>query len=237
MPSNSMLPKHNPNFLEALTGLVFEPGYTTEVFLNEKLPPFIPGIILSFFLTVTVPLLAFVLKHDARFENAASLTGIFFALVFAFVLFILFEGLLLLLVRIQASPVQLLGMASYCLVPVMFAIWLIYLFNFFSDGRLTVAELMVTGYGPISSQFLRILPVALIIVQINVFLLVYYSLKTLGSLSFFGALFTTLLSIIPFYLSFVLGTFLGDIVHPGTIDTFQVLLLNVDFGVILDFLG
>jgi len=237
MSSTTNRPVHQPNFLEAITGLVFEPGYTTDLLLNKNYPPYIPGIIICFLLTVAVPLVAFIVKNNAEFENAASLLGIIFALVFTFVLFILFEGVLLLILRISATPFQLLGIASYCLVPLMFAIWLIYLFNFFSDGRLTVAELMVTGYAPISSQFLKVLPVAFIIVQVNLFLLVFYSLKSIGALSFFSALFITLLSGIPFYLAFILGVFLGDIVHTGTIDTFQTLLLNIDFSVIFGFFG
>jgi hypothetical protein len=220
-----------PNFLNVLFRIALEPGSCVPELLERRRPPYTVGILLCLVALIATPFLAQLTKYGFPFVNLSASLGILLALSFAFALFILFEGVLLMIFGLTPSGRELFSLATYSLVPLFSGIFAILIFNYFVDGRLTVVEMMMTGHAALQSKFLQVIPFAFLIIVLNMLVVLFYGVRTLGRLSFSTGAFITALSIVPLYLSLLGGAFLADIFHHGTIETLQHLLLNFSFEV------
>lgn len=226
-----------PGFFESCIGLVFEPAYSTSVLLDTRNPPHALSCLLLFFVTLATPVIVQLSIYHWKFSNVEAVLGVSLTLSLLLLLFVLLQRILLLILRVKASMHQVFALACYCAVPLTFALLLIYLFNFLSDGRLTVVEFIVTGSAPFSSKFLKVLPFAFLVVQLNILLLFYYGLRVIGRLGFFSGVFITIFSVAPLYGAFIMAAFVGELLHSGTIETFQTLLWSVRLETIQDLLS
>jgi hypothetical protein len=215
-----------PNFLEALFGLIALPGGATEDLLSQEDPPYGATIFLCLFLTLFVPIASQLYKYGVTVYDNNAIFSIFFVIFITLLIFLIVEGLFLQILGVDIPLKHLTSMVAYCTVPFMFAIWLIYLFNYLSTGNLSLLKMLMTGFSVESDRFLQVTPLAFFIAQLMVLLVFFYSIRFLGRMHFFTAFAVTLLSLIPFYLSFIIALLLGNSIRPGTFDIFMQIIAS-----------
>ncbi len=204
------------NFFEALVGLLFEPGTTIENLLPRENPPYSITFFLCLVLTIFVPVLAQVIKYDLPGFMPASLLslGVFvFVTIFSFMLL---EGLILAVLRFRFSLAQMVAIVTYSIVPFILALWLIFLFNYFTNGNLTLVTYLLTGLGEPDDRFLRVVPIALGISMMLTGVNFYYCVRLIGDTLNTTAICITIISIVPFLVACLLGLYGGELAREGT---------------------
>jgi hypothetical protein len=63
-----------------------------------------------------------------------------------------------------------------------------------------------------------------LIIELNALLVFWYSLRALGRLGVVSATALTILSVVPFYGSLLVGLLVGESARPGTIEIFKKIL-------------
>jgi hypothetical protein len=207
-------------FIEATTGLIFEPRATTSILLDRDNPPYSLAMIFAMLLTIFVPILAQRLKYGTQFEHAQPALAFLVVILTSFCVFLIIEEIFLLLIGIKIPMKYLVAIVSYCLAPLMFAIWIIYFFDYAYNESLTIVTYLMNGSVELKKGFIKAIPYALGIVQVLVYLVFFHSLRAISGMFAFTAAIVGVLSLIPLYLSFALGIFIGNIVQPGTTDIF-----------------
>ncbi|MCB0353027.1 MAG: hypothetical protein KDD64_05855, partial [Bdellovibrionales bacterium] len=101
-----------PNFVEAIFGILAEPGSMTETLLEEEVPPYGLTCVLCLCLTIGVPMLAQYYKYalqPIQLYNLPAVASIFLVFFFTLIIFLVLESLLFVILRI---PPDLLALAS-----------------------------------------------------------------------------------------------------------------------------
>ena len=209
-----------PNFIDALLGLVLEPEDTTEALFVDQKPKYGFTILLCLFLTIFVPIVSQIYKYGYTVYDSNAIISLFIVFFFTFLFFVFFEGAFLRLAQVDFQVHQLFSSSAYCLSPVLLAIWIIYGFNYFMTGGLSILTFIIKGDSSIEDQFFQIVPIAFLIAFINVFVIFFYSIRAIGKLSNVSALAMALISLIPFATSLMLALCVGDYAKPGTIGIF-----------------
>ena len=213
-----------PNFLEAIFGLIGAPGGTTETLLSNDDPPYGFSIFFCLFLTLFVPIAAQIYRYGPTAYDSTAIFSIFFVVFITILVFLIIEGLFLQVLGLDLSLKQITAMIAYCTVPFMFAIWLIYLFNYFSTGDLSLLKMLMTGFSSEADRFLAITPLAFFVSLLMVLLVFFYSIRILGQMHVINAAGITILSVVPLYLAFIVALLLGNSIRPGTFDLFMLIL-------------
>ena len=94
-----------------------------------------------------------------------------------------------------------------------------------SMGRLTLITLLLTGSGS-GDRFLRIVPIAVFVAQLNVLVVFFHCVRFAGSMQALTSFFVTILSLIPFYIALFIAMSIGEVARPGTIAIFQRVLIS-----------
>ncbi len=212
-------------FLDAIFGLLFEPGGTVTALLNYERPPYAFTIFLSLIATVYTPIVAQIYKYGSSVFNGSALLSLSIIIVFTILIFVLVEGLFLQLLGIPIGLRGLWASVAYCITPFILAIWLVYLFNYLAMGRLTLVTLFLTGYSAVDDRFLRIVPLAMLVAQLNVLVVYYHCMRFMGQMEAISAVLVTFFSLIPFYVALLISISIGEIARPGTIGLFEKILI------------
>ncbi len=215
-----------PSFLDAIFGLLFEPGSTVRTLLSHEKPPYGNTILLCFVLSIYVPILAQIVKYGNTIFNSDAILSLSVIIAFTLLIFVLVEGIFLQLLGIQVSVRQLWSMVAYCVTPFVLAIWLIYLFNYLAMGRLTLVTLFMTGASINHDKFIRIVPFAISVAQLNVLVVFFHSIRYLGDMQWLTSALVTLFSLIPFYVALFIAISIGEIARRGTIELFEKVLIS-----------
>lgn len=219
--------KPKTGFFEALFGLMLRPAATTRVLIQgHSSPPYGATLLLCLFLTVFVPIFAQQWKYGVTSYRLDAVWALLIVFFFTLLVFILLEGIFLLILGINVSANSLIAIVGYALTPLTLALWLIYAFNYFSYGSLSLVTFFLSGQSGAGDTFLRIVPLALLIAQVMVILVFFYAIRTIGEMHYFTGLLSTLISFALLYVSFVLGVFIADVALPGTADTFSTILVT-----------
>ncbi|MBN8550281.1 MAG: hypothetical protein J0M12_13260 [Deltaproteobacteria bacterium] len=223
-----MAPRHQdqPNFLDAIFGLLFEPGSTVRSLLSAEKPPYGNTILLCFVLSVFVPIAAQVYKYGNTIFNSDAILSLSMIMLFTLLIFVLVEGIFLQLLGIHVTVRQLWSMVAYCVTPFVLALWLIYLFNYLAMGRLTLVTLFMTGSSLDHDKFIRIVPFAVLVAQLNVLVVFFHSVRYLGEMEWLTSALVTFLSLVPFYVALFVALSIGEIARHGTIALFQKVLIS-----------
>lgn len=215
-----------PNFLDAIFGLLFEPGTTVRTLLSYEKPPYGTTIILCLILSIYVPIVAQIAKYGSTIFNSDAILSLSLIIFFTLLIFVLVEGIFLQLLGIQVSVRQLWSMVSYCVTPFVLAIWLIYLFNYLAMGRLTLVTLFMTGSSLNHDKFIRIVPFAVLVAQLNVLVVFFHSVRYLGDMQWLTSVLVTFFSLIPFYVALFVAISIGEVARRGTIELFEKVLIS-----------
>ncbi|RMG43010.1 MAG: hypothetical protein D6719_04820 [Candidatus Dadabacteria bacterium] len=215
-----------PGFIEAILGLFFEPGSIIERLLSVDRPRYAATILLCLFVTIFAPPIAQQIKYGTTVYRPEAILSIFIAIFFFILIFSLLEGLFLQIIGVEFEFRQLLAAIAYALTPLMLAIWLVYAFNYWASGSLSLVSYLVTGSLNIDDHFLRIIPAAFTVAVLWVLLLFYYSVRVIGDMHPLNAALVTILSVVPAFLSFWMGLLLGDLARPGTVEIFLNILVS-----------
>lgn len=214
------------NFLDAIFGLLFEPGGTVRTLLAYERPPYGLTIFLALILSIFVPIFAQVYKYGMTVYNGSAILSLSLIVFFTLLIFVLVEGLFLQLLGIPFNLRTLWATIAYCITPFVLAIWLIYLFNYLAMGRLTLVTLFLTGYSALDDRFLRIVPVALFVAQLNVLVVFYHCVRYIGQMEPISGALVTAFSLVPFYVALLIALSIGEIARPGTLGLFEKILLS-----------
>lgn len=214
------------NFLDAMFGLLFEPGGTVRTLLSSARPPFSFTIFLCLILSIVVPIVAQTYKYGYTIFNIEAVASLALILFFTVLIFILVEGIFLQLLGIHVTIRQLWCTVAYCITPFILALWLIYLFNYLAMGRLTLVTLFMTGHSAVDDRFLRIIPFAMLIAQLNMLVVFFHSVRFIGELHTLTATIITLFSLVPFYVALLIALSIAELARTGTIALFQKILLS-----------
>ena len=137
----------------------------------------------------------------------------------------LVEGIFLQLLGIHVTVRQLWAVVAYCVTPFVLALWLIYLFNYLAMGRLTLVTLFMTGTSLDNDKFIRIVPLAVLVAQLNVLVVFFHSVRFIGEMEWLTSALVTLLSLIPFYVALFVAMSIGELSRHGTIALFEKVLI------------
>jgi hypothetical protein len=216
------------NFLEALAGLVLAPHETTHILFQDRNPPYGWTLFLCFLASSYVPFFAQNYKYGYDVWDSGVVIGLTLVLFFGLLFFLLLEGIFLQLLKVSFNMQMLFSCVAYSLTPMILALWLVYGFNYLSEGRLTFTTYLLTGFGSLDDRFLKIIPFALGICALWIFLVFIYSMKNMAKVSFIVGLLISTLTLIPFAIAIGFATLVADRVRPGT---FEILLSLVNFPV------
>ena len=214
-----MLRSENPNFIEAVIGFIFEPSATIQSLLDNEDPPFSLSLLISLMLTIFVPIVAQLIKYDLKVDPASVFAIGIVALVTIFV-FIIVEGLLLLIFGFQLTLSQLVAAVMYSSVPLMCALWLIFIANYIASGNISLVTYLLTGIGRPNDSFIQILPFAFSFAVALMTINFFYAIRWLGDCFGMTALAITLISLFPLGASAYAGLLAGEYIRPGIIGIF-----------------
>jgi len=214
------------NFLEALFGLMLQPGETSEELLGHKDPPYATTLLFCLLLTIFVPVFSQLVKYGMTVYDPEAIFSLFLVVTFSLLFFILLEGIFLRILRVEFNLKQLFATTAYCTAPFLLALWLIYFFNYLSTGRLSLLQIILTGYSSVPDRFIHIVPIALLIALLNILVVFFYCVRFIGQLHSISAMSITVLSSVPLLGSLVVGVIMGEFAHPGTANTFMRIITS-----------
>ena len=212
------------NFLEALWGILFEPGEAVPSLLQEDSPRFGLLIPLMFFLAIFVPILSQSYKYGNFIYEHNAVLSLFIVFCLTYITFFILEGIFLSLFGFYFSIRHLVALFAYCLAPFLLALLLVYTFNYLSMGRLSLIAYLMTGLSQADDKFMRVVPIALLIAQVNAMLVFYYGLSFITKAGSTVAFLASLLSLAPFYAALLVSLFVAEHVRPGMMQIFWRML-------------
>lgn len=208
---------HQPNFIEAFLGLVLRPGEMTATLFSQRRPPFVFSFFFVAFLSLLGPIVFQSYKYGFGLFNSTALASISIIGTFTVLCFILIESVVLGILGLGFSPLKVAACIGYSTAPLVGAVWLTYIFNYISHGRLTIITLLVTGHAAPQDPILESMPYVFIICQLLMFIVLFSSLRQMGNLGLVDGFLVGTVSLIPLYGSLVLGVILANSVNPGTV--------------------
>lgn len=211
------------NFLEALMGLILAPHETTSILFQTRNPPYGWTLFMCLLCSIFVPFFAQSVKYGYPILTSGVVIALTLLLFFGLLLFLIVEGLFLQILKVTFNMQSLFSCIAYALTPMILCLWLIYGFNYLSEGRLTMFTYLLTGNGTLEDNFLAILPFAFLICAVWILVVFFYSIKHMARVGFMVSFLVTALSLIPFFVSGVLSLIVGELVKPGTIEIIATL--------------
>jgi len=206
-------------FLHAMLGLGTNPAGTARRLITESFPPYILTLLLCILLSIFVPFITqiYYLRLDAyRSDLFFSLLIVIF---FSLLVFAIVEMFFLQILGIDMRLPQMLATITYSFVPLMYALWVVYLVNKLMNGSLTLITLLLTGYAPVDPTVFDLMTIAFAYVQIMAFVIFAVCLREISHGNWLSSIAITAITGIPFYLCLVLGLALSEFAVPGTIKT------------------
>lgn len=209
-----------PSFVQALFGLIVEPNHTTKLLIDRPRPPYVLRFFALVLFTIFAPMAYQLYNFRTVFWRSDAILSLVLIFTFTVLVFILTETIFLFILGIPSSIWQVTACVAYAAVPLIFVTWLVYVFNYFTTGSLTLLNLLLWGQYPIDDAFIRLMPIALTVTQIIVILIFSYGLKHMGELSTPTSLLLTVFSLIPFYSALLVSVYIGELARPGTFAIF-----------------
>jgi len=205
-------------FSEAFLGLVLTPGTTAGLLLERERPRHGVGIFMLFLFVLFLPVFYQMYKYRYLPGLGGSIISLCLIILLTCLMFCLIEWIVLTLMGIEVTLRDIFTISAYSLAPVTMGLWLIYLFNYLTEGDLSVITMYLTGHMPAHDQFMQVVPAAVVVLQLFMLLVFFYSIKYRGDLGGLSAFLISLFSLLPFYFSFLIAAFIGEGVRPGTVD-------------------
>ena len=210
-------PVKDLNFIEALFGLLLQPAQIVERLFRREPPPYAITLVVCLLLTIFTPIITQVLTLQVLAYRSDLLLSAAVFVVSTSVFLVIIMRSFFRLIQVSLPYNTMVRSFSYCLAPVILAIWSIYLVNYFSSGNLSVVTKLVTGYAAIDKRVLWMAPFAFGIANLSGLLIFYHCIRVAGSMHPGTAAMVTALAQIPFIFSFFLGLAVAEIMVPETL--------------------
>jgi len=205
-------------FSEAFLGLILTPGTTAGLLLERERPRHGVGVFVLFLFVLFLPVFYQIYKYRYLSGLGGSIISLCLIILLTCLMFCLIEWIVLALMGIEVTLRDVFTISAYSLAPVTMGLWLIYLFNYLTEGDLSVITMYLTGHMPAHDQFMQVIPATAFVLQLFMLLVFFYSIKYRGDLGGLSAFLISLFSLLPFYFSFLIAAFIGEGVRPGTVD-------------------
>lgn len=213
-------------FVSSFLGVAFEPSSAIEELFTEEAPPYSLPFLICLCCTIALPVIYQLAMFGMTTYRVDVMLSVAIIIAVTIGIFIIFESIFLAIVGISAPLPKLLAATAYATVPLTIALWLIYGFNYYYNGSLTLVTYLFSGHKSDVDPFLKILPYALWIVNLWVLLVFHYGLKTLSKMGELTSSFTTLMSLAPFYAALLISLYVGNLLRPGTFEIFLNVFTN-----------
>lgn len=203
---------------EIIWGILLAPIDTAALITNRQRGVISSTVIIISLMALWLPPLSqsflygySILESGALFR----LTYIFFAIL---LIFVFFDSLILHAFRREATLGLTLSCTSFALVPALVGVFFIYLINLATAGRLTLATILLLGFGQVEYPLNIALPY--IGALVGVYSIAVFTAALQGSLtmSLVTASLSTLLSLLPLTLACLLGLISAEVFWPGTLE-------------------
>lgn len=221
-------PSANYGFFEVLLGLTIEPRAMARLLLLSKEPPHGVATVALFLMVLLAPVLAVLIKGDIPGVSVRPVVAVSALVVVTISAFVMFESWLLLLTRVDSSINHLIACTGYSFAPLTLGVLTVHAVDFCSSGQLSLVRILLTGRGEVSPLVISLLPY-IAVVAYGVSSAVFVTgLRALGELSTLSAIFTGVLSLIPFYAALVLGLLMALVINRDTADFVLNIFINPD---------
>ncbi|MCO6431715.1 MAG: hypothetical protein J5J00_12730 [Deltaproteobacteria bacterium] len=212
----------NLSFLDALFGLVTQPGETAEVLFQPGVRRHILPFLILFAAVVFGPMLLLAQSNYLAVKSDA-ISSLALVALFTLFAFVFLEGLMLLIFGLRPAITDLLACAAYTLAPLSAALLILYGFNYLISGNLSMIHMLLGGTMP-EGNFSKVLPYALFVISLDMLLVMIFSLRAVGDLHVFTAFCMSILSFVPIYFALLVGVIVAEIAMPGSKHAFFRLL-------------
>ena len=202
-------------FLDALFGLVTQPGETTEALFETDRPKHIIPFLLLFTFVLLGPMAYLSYRFDLAAYSPSHIYGFLIVGSLTLLGFVFLEGVMLFLCGVRAGIRDLFACAAYSLAPLSAALVLLYLFNYFTTGDFQLVRALFGMQMP-DGFFARFLPWAVFIIGLDMLLVLVFSLRALGDMHVLSAMCVAALSVIPLYGALLGAVIVAELALPGT---------------------
>ena len=206
------------SFGEAFFGLILEPRATIEALFQEESAEHGLSMLVTFLAALFLPMLLWGPRYGAASETIPATYSFALLVLLTILVFFMFQGWLFMVLGIECSAWNRFTIIGYCCAPLVIAVVVVYSFNYFSSGYISLLRVLITGQWGHATRFVKVLPIALILAQLAALAVYFYSIRAACGLHTVSALAVTVVSLIPFYLSFSLGLLGAQFVHPGILE-------------------
>jgi hypothetical protein len=206
-----------PTCIASFLGLILHPVETTAILFAEERPPFVFTYLIVGLMSVFAPLIYEIGRYRYVPPALGGLGDIALVVALTVGIFIVIEGGLLAILGLGFAPAKLLACIVYSSAPLVFALWLTFIFNYLGEGRLTIATLALTGARTPDDPMLRSLPFVVVIAQILMAIVFFFSLRRMLKLGTFDGGLIAAISFVPLYGAFIAALFIADTLRPGVV--------------------
>lgn len=204
-------------FINSIFGLVTQPSQTCQRLFRQDFPPFIISFAICILLTIFVPIVTQVVYLDLLAYNSTILVSVSVVVFFTLATFTVIELVFLQLLGIEILLEQIIAAIIYSSVPLMVMLWVLYGYNHYQYGSITLITQLLTGYRQLPRDLESILPYFVLVTHLQGIWVFRCCLKQIGGLQSATAFLVTVVSVVPFYICFLIALALSEYAAPGTI--------------------
>lgn len=197
-------------FFQTCLGLLGAPALTIQRLLSEEEKPFLMRIVLTLLLLISAPL-AFLLYRYDYLATRINIVLIFnIVLLITASLYIIFERLLFLVLKVDLNLYDAFASFCYALAPLIPLLILAYGLDLLLNGRLSVSTYIITGVADAEHTVLANFLYAHLIAKALFLVVLFHYFRREAGISSVESATLTAMSSIPFYFAFALALIVSN---------------------------
>lgn len=204
-----------PAFFSAMVGLLLHPGDTSENLLKNERPPYVVLMFLFAVATACLPIFVEITRGYLPAYHAQHVFTLVSVYSILLVIFILFETIFLFFLGIHSALAHVTAAVVYSLTPIIVVICFFYIFSYFTTGSLAFLDPLLSGRMEPTQSIMQVIPYAIVIAQLSVFMVFLHAVRVIGDLYFINALILTAASLIPLLAATWSAKNLLELARPG----------------------
>ena len=206
------------SFHEIIWGILFAPIETAALITSRQRAVVSSAVIIISLVTLWLPPFSQSLLYGYDIPGNSALFRLTYVFLATLLIFVFFDSLILHAFRREANLGLTLSCASFAIAPLLVGAALIYLINLATTGRLTIATILLLGFGQVEYPLNLALPYIGLAVCSYSIIIFTGALQGSLNMSLVPASVATLLSLLPFTLACLLGLISAEVFWPGTME-------------------